>query len=168
MNVHNPRPNWRHTKHNQKIELIVQAYKAGNTNSVTIAKWLSEYFTYPLTGDHVRELYMRNKTKGGKLVDYPLMQASNRRYPAAFVKRAAELWNSGLDAYLVAEAMGITRDKVYDIIDRNRARFERRGVRPDLPHGDVPKVYPDRVTRYVNGWPITLPRVKFIDGEASQ
>lgn len=166
MNVHNPKPDWRKTKHEQKIELIVQAYDAGHTNSVAIAEWLSEYFTYPLTGDHVRELYSRNKTKGGKLLDYPLQHASNRRYTAAFVNRAAELWNSGLDAYLVAEVMGINREKVYDVIDRNRSKFDRRHLRRDMHRNDEVKAHPDRVTRYTNGWPITLPRVTFIDGAA--
>lgn len=163
MNVHNQSPNWRTTKHEQKIDLIVQAYEAGNTNSVSIASWLSEYFTYPLTGDHVRELYSRNRNRGGKLVDHPLQPVPSKCYPRKMVQQAADLWNSGLDAYLVGEVMGITRDKVYDIIGSNRSMFERRHGNPNV---DAAKSHPDRVTRFVNGWPVTLKRVTFIDGAA--
>jgi DNA-binding CsgD family transcriptional regulator len=163
-----PAPQWRHTTHQQKVDLIKEAYNQGFVTIGDLASHLSSALGSKLHTHNIASVYRINLRNGGELKNYPLQTAPKPF--VADVDEAEKLWRAGLSGEDITKELGITRNQVYWLIDRNRERFPRRIVRIGSPAETAVKSntqtkHPDRVTRVTpTGVCITLPRVSFIDG----
>jgi len=163
---------WRGNKHDEKVELIIEAYTNGHNAPATIAAYVSSKLKDKVSKEQIKSVYRVHKGNGGKLNDYPMVYVPPAKPIVANMALAEKMWRDGYIGSEIAAKIGITRSQLYTFIEGNRSRFPPRGRvgRPTKLPSPTYSVtsYKDRVTRLVNGWPVTLRRVSFIDGRAGE
>lgn len=164
---------WRKTTHEQKVDLIIRAYKEGHTQPATMAPVISGYLGAPVQKDLIVSVYGVSRKNGGRLVDYPYIFSKDKSKKGVDIEYAARLWAKGLAGTAIARRLGTNMRYVYNLAENNREMFPVRRAKINGPGPIVmvpmqtadPSDHIDRVTRITSlGYAVTMPRVTFIDG----
>jgi len=189
MNMHITEPTrtnkpWRKTTHDEKVALILKAYKCGNDNLGSITRYICEYLNCEIHRESVASVYRVNKKNGGVLKTYTLTMPQKGIQHDIDMDLAKHLWSKGVAVVAMAKQLGVKPRQLYDLADNYRQWFPVRRPKVNGPGFKMseeiieeltPKPiaskfdHPDRVTRYTSlGYPVTMPRVTFLDGKAGQ